>query len=137
MPRRINETAYAKVDKLPQHQRIIIDLGLLASQSMPLEQFLRHAVPQVALALEVSNTKILRYRPLEGDLALFAGIGWRKGVVGQTTFPIDLRSAPGRAFQMAEPVVVDDITASEEFRPSRSLLEPRPITVSYARSEHR
>ncbi len=123
VPRRINKVGYTEADKLRQHQRIIIDLGLLASQTMPLEQFLRHAVSQVAIALEVSNTKIMRYRPVEGDLLLVAGIGWRKGVVGQTTFPIDLRSAPGRAFQTAEPVIVDDITSSDEFRPSRSLLE--------------
>lgn len=123
MPRRINKADYTETDKLRQHQRIIIDLGLLASQTMPLEQFLRHAVSQVALALEVSHSKVMRYRPEEGDLLLVAGIGWRKGVVGQATFGIDMRSAPGRAFQTAEAVVVDDIRSNEEFRPAPSLLE--------------
>jgi len=128
--RRIDKTGYTEADKLRQHQRIIIDLGLLASQTMPLEQFLRHAVSQVALAIEVSNTKILRYRPGEGDLLIVAGIGWRKGVVGQTTFGIDMKSIPGRAFQTAEPVVVDDVRTSEEFRVSRSLLEHGIVSLA-------
>jgi len=123
VPRRINRTGYTEADKLRRHQRIIIDLGLLASQTMLLEQFLRHTVAQVALALEVSNTKIMRYRSEEGDLLLVEGIGWREGVVGQTTFPIDLRSAPGRSFQTADPVVVEDIRDDPEFDPARTLLE--------------
>jgi len=123
VPRRINKADYTETDKLRQHQRIIIDLGLLASQTMPLEQFLRHAVSQVALALEVSHSKIMRYRPEQGDLLLVAGIGWRNGVVGQTTFGIDMSSAPGRAFQTAEAVVVEDVRSNDEFRPAPSLIE--------------
>jgi len=123
MPRRINRSGYTEADKLRRHLRIIIDLGLLASHRMPLDQFLGHAVSQVALALEVSHSKIMRYRPEEGDLLLLEGIGWREGVVGQTTFSIDLRSAPGRAFQTADGVVIDDIRTNEEFAPARSLLE--------------
>jgi two-component sensor histidine kinase len=129
MPRRIDRTGYTEADKLRRHQRIIIDLGLLASQTMPLGQFLRHAVSQVALALEVSHTKIMRYRPDEADLLLVEGINWHEGVVGQTTFPIDLRSAPGRALQTANPVIVDDIRDDPEFTPSRSLLEHGIVSV--------
>lgn len=102
-----SNTRYSEADKLRRHQRIIIDLGLLASQTMPLDQFVKLAVSQVALALEVSNTKVLRYRPEEADLLRLAGVGWREGMVGQTVFGIDLRSAPGR--ETAEAVVVDDI----------------------------
>lgn len=102
-----SDTCYSEAYKLRRHQRIIIDLGLLASQTIPLDQFLKLAVSQVALALEVSNTKVMRYRLEEADLLLLAGIGWREGMVGQTVFGIDLRSAPGR--ETAEAVVVDDI----------------------------
>jgi two-component system, sensor histidine kinase PdtaS len=130
MPRRINRTGYSEADKLRRHQRIIIDLGLLASQTMPLEQFLRHAVSQVALALEVTNSKILRYRPEQGDLLLVEGIGWRKGVVGHTTFSTDMRSAPGRCVQTAESVIVDDICDSKEFTPSPSLLEHEVVSLA-------
>jgi two-component system, sensor histidine kinase PdtaS len=130
MPRRINRTGYTEADKLRRHQRIIIDLGLLATQSMPLEQFLRHAVSQVALALEVTNTKIMRYRPEEGDLLLVQGVGWHEGVVGQATFPIDLRSVAGRSFQTADPIVVDDISDNEEFTASRSLAEHGIVSVA-------
>jgi len=130
MPRRIDKTGYTEADKLRRHLRIMIDLGSIASQSMPLDDFLRHAVSQVALALEVTNTKIMRYRPEEGDLLLVEGIGWREGVVGQATFPINLRSAPGRSFQTADPIVIEDIGDNAEFTPSRTLLEHGIVSLA-------
>lgn len=128
MPRK--PANFTDAEKLRRHQRIIIDLGLLASQSMPLDTFLNHAVAQLALALEVSNTKIMRYRPETGDLLLTNGIGWKKGVVGQATFGIDLRSIPGRALQTAEPVVIDDINDTDEFVVSQSLKEHGIVSVA-------
>jgi two-component sensor histidine kinase len=121
MPRKPANAEFTDAEKLRRHQRIILDLGLLASQPMPLDQFLNHAVSQLALALEVSNTKIMRYRPEVGDLLLTNGVGWKKGVVGQTTFSIDLRSLAGRCLQTAEPVVIDDINDQSEFTVSASL----------------
>ena len=123
MPRKPANAEFTDAEKLRRHQRIIVDLGLLATQPLPLDTFLDHAVAQLALALEVSNTKIMRYRPEAGDLLLVNGIGWKKGAVGQTTFPLDLRSPPGRCVQTADPVVIDDINNTDEFVVSQSLKE--------------
>ena len=128
MPRK--PAIFTDVEKLRRHQRIIIDLGLLASQSMPLDQLLNHAVAQLALALEVSNTKIMRYRPEAGDLLLTNGIGWKKGVVGQTTLGIDLRSVAGRALQTAQPVIIDDLNEQSEFTVATTLKEHGIVSVA-------
>jgi two-component sensor histidine kinase len=96
---------------------------------MSLDAFLDQAVAQLALALEVSNTKIMRYRSEVGDLLLTNGIGWKKGVVGQATFSIDLESPPGASFQTAEPVVIDDVNETREYVPSPSLKEHGIISV--------
>jgi two-component sensor histidine kinase len=116
-------------DKLRRHQRIIIELGLLATQTMPLEAFLDHAVAQLAFALEVSNTKIMRYRSEVGDLLLTNGIGWKKSIVGQATFNIDLESAPGAAFQTAEPVIIDNVEATSQYVPSSILKEHGIVSI--------
>lgn len=129
MPRKTANPEFTDAEKLRRHQQIIVDLGLLASQSMPLDTFLNHAVSQLALALEVSNTKIMRYRREEGDLLLTNGIGWRKGAVGHATFGVDLASPPGRAFQTAGAVVIDDINQSTEYVVSRPLKEHGIISV--------
>jgi two-component sensor histidine kinase len=127
MPRKSSN--FTEADKLRRHQRIIIDLGLLTTQPMSLDAFLDHAVAQLALALEVSHTKIMRYRPEVGDLLLTNGIGWNKGVVGQATFSIDLESPPGASFQTAEPVVIDDVNKTRDYVPSPSLKEHGIISV--------
>jgi two-component system, sensor histidine kinase PdtaS len=127
MPRK--PANFTDADKLRRHQRIIIDLGLLATQALSLDNFLSHAVAQLAMALEVSNTKIMRYRPEVGDLLLTSGIGWKKGVVGQATFNIDLESPPGAAFQTGEPVVINDLNATSQYVPSPSLKEHGIVSV--------
>lgn len=130
MARKSAGSDIADAEKLRSHLRIIVDVGLLASQSLSLDAFLDHVVSQVALALEVSNTKIMRYRPAEGDLLLTNGVGWREGVVGKVTFGIDLASPPGRALQTGEAVAIDDITGSTEYVASPLLRSHGIISVA-------
>src|SRR5689334_19910496 len=98
----------ADLGKLRQHVRIIGDLTRLGGNARELDVFLDQAVVQVARAVEISHAKILRYRPELGDFIVQAGIGWKPGVVRTATLSADLDSAPGRAFQTGEPVMVDD-----------------------------
>jgi two-component system, sensor histidine kinase PdtaS len=77
----------------------------------------------VGNAIEVEHVKILRYRPLTGDLILEAGTGWREGVVGSATFPIALSSPPARAYQTGQPVVIPDIRIAKDYQASPILLD--------------
>jgi two-component system, sensor histidine kinase PdtaS len=105
----------AVLHKLRRHVRILVDLGRLTGENPNLERFLDQAVVQVARAVEVDHVKVLRYRPKSADLFMVAGMGWKDGVVRAATFPSDLRSPPGRAFQTGEPLVIEDTGAAPGF----------------------
>ena len=123
-------TASADLDKLRRHIRILVDLGLLAGQNLDIDRFFDRAVVQVARAVEIAHVKIMRYRPETADLLMKAGIGWNEGVVKTVTFPIDLRSPPGRTYQTGEPTVIADISEAKEFRISPMLREHGIVSVA-------
>jgi two-component system, sensor histidine kinase PdtaS len=106
----------ADLARLRRHVRILVDLGRLATEAIELERFLDQTVVLVARAVEIDHVKILRYRPSTSDLLIEAGIGWKDGVVKAATMPADLRSPPGRAFQIAEPVVIGDCSRARGFK---------------------
>jgi two-component system, sensor histidine kinase PdtaS len=103
------------LDKVRRHVRILVDIGRLAGETADLDRFLDQAVMQVARAVEINHVKVLRYRPHTADLIVAAGVGWKEGVVRTAILSADLRSAPGRAFQTAEPVTIKNFSEQEEY----------------------
>jgi two-component sensor histidine kinase len=101
--------------KIRRHIRILIDLAKLAGETTTLERFLSQAAVQVARAVEVDHVKILGFRRRTADLFMEAGLGWQEGVVRSATFPADLRSPPGRCYQTAEPLVIEDTANAPSF----------------------
>jgi GAF domain-containing protein len=77
---------------------------------------MQHVTAQVSRVTHIDHTKILRFRPENGDLFLEAGVGWRPGVVGKTALGADYQSPAGRAFQTGAPVAIDNINEAKEFR---------------------
>lgn len=122
----------ADLGKLRQHVRIIGDLTRLGGNARELDVFLDQAVVQVARAVEISHAKILRYRPELGDFIVQAGIGWKPGVVRTATLSADLDSAPGRAFQTGEPVMVDDFELQNEYTLSPFLKQHGIVALANA-----
>src|SRR3954454_13912727 len=103
------------LEKLRRHIRILVDIGRLAGETIDLERFLDQAVVQVSRAVEINHVKILQYRPRRADLLVVAGEGWKEGVVRTATLSSDLRSAPVRAFQAAEPIILKHLNEQHEF----------------------
>ncbi|UQR61179.1 hypothetical protein LRP30_30005 [Bradyrhizobium sp. C-145] len=101
------------IEKLRRHVRILVDLGRIAGQNSDIDRFLDQAVVQVARAVEVDHAKIMRYRRSTADLLMVAGVGWKTGVVRAATFPADLKSPPGLAYQTAEPVCLADTASAQ------------------------
>src|SRR6476619_5728401 len=104
-----------ELEKVRRHVRILVDLGRAAGETADLNRFLDQAVVQVARAVEIGHVKVLRYRRREADLLVAAGFGWKEGVVRSATLSADLRSPPGRCFKTAQPVVIKNFQAQEEF----------------------
>lgn len=103
-------------ERLRRYQRLLLAIGRFLTSDRDLEDFLTHAVAEVAQATNVGRVKILRYRPDEGDLLVAAGVGWNEGVVGVATLPIDVTSPPGRAVQTGEATVIEDIQDTDDYR---------------------
>ncbi|MBR1193858.1 GAF domain-containing protein [Bradyrhizobium sp. AUGA SZCCT0240] len=118
------------LDKLRRHVRILVDIGRLAGENADLNRFLEQTVVQIARAVEIHHVKVLQYRPSTSDLLLAAGVGWKEGAVRSSTFTIDLRSAPGRAFQTAEPVSIRDFRDQDEYIASDFLKEHGIVSVT-------
>ncbi|MDA9497735.1 sensor histidine kinase [Bradyrhizobium sp. CCBAU 11357] len=118
------------LDRLRRHIRILVDIGRLGGEKVDLHRFLNQAVVQVARAVEIHHVKILRYRPHSSDLLLVAGVGWKDGVVGTATLSADLRSPPGRSFQTAEPVTVQNLGEQQEYIHSDVLKEHGIISLT-------
>jgi two-component sensor histidine kinase len=119
-----------ELDNIRRHMRILVDIGRLAGESLDLGRFLDQAVVQVARAVEIHHVKVLQYRPRTADLLVIAGIGWGDGVVGIAALSADLRSAPGRAFQTAEPVTIKNFNEQEEYIRSDFLRQHNIISLT-------
>ncbi|MBR0695843.1 sensor histidine kinase [Bradyrhizobium lablabi] len=129
MDDRLKEMSHgSELDKLRRHMRILVDIGRL--ENVDLDRFLDRAVVQIARAVEIDHVKILRYRPEAADLLLVAGIGWKEGAPRTATFPVDLRSPPGRAFQTAEPVSIKDFSEQAEYCRSDFLKQHGIVSLS-------
>src|SRR5690348_13656145 len=118
------------LEKLRRHIRILFDIGRLAGHAADLDRFLDQAVIQIARAVEIDHAKILRYRPRHSDLLVVAGVGWKEGVVHTAALSADLRSAPGRAFQTAEPVIIENFNEQREYVRSDFLKEHGIISLT-------
>jgi two-component sensor histidine kinase len=99
-----------------RRQELIADFAKDALQNIDLDRLLHEAVLRVSQGVRIDRVKIMRYQPETADLLVIEGVGWREGVVGRTRLKTDMASPPGRAFQTAQPVLIDDLPASTEFR---------------------
>jgi two-component sensor histidine kinase len=115
MAKKARKQQASALDEVRRHVRIFIDLGRVASESVDEEGFLDQVVVQVARAVEIDHVKVLRYRRREADLLIAAGFGWKEGIVRSATLSADLRSPPGRSFQTAQPVVIKNFQAQDDF----------------------
>jgi two-component system, sensor histidine kinase PdtaS len=126
------DSGRSDIEKVRAHIRILVDIGRIAGEAANLDDFLDQAVVQVARAVEIDHAKILRYRPDTGDFLVAAGIGWKAGVVRTATLPADLGSAPGRAFRIAETVVVQNFEEQSEYMLSSFLKHHGIVSLANA-----
>lgn len=101
-----------------RRQQIVADFARDALQSIPLERLLYEGSLRTTQSIEHVRAKVLQYEAATADLLTVSGVGWKEGVVGVARFRIDFASPPGRALQTNQPVIVEDLQASQEFRAS-------------------
>lgn len=116
--------------RILEYQRAILAFSRTASEDLPLDRLVQHLCAQVSFVTDINKTKILQYRPEYPDLLVIAGVGWKPGVVGNATLPVDSTSPPGRSVLTAAPVIVEDLRSSTDFRWSPLLREHAVVCVA-------
>lgn len=97
-------------------QELVAGLGLFALGAPPLDRLLTEACRVAALGLGTAFAKVLRPRPVQDDLLVVAGVGWRPGVVGHATLGAQLDSPAGYALRTKAPVLSNDLDEEGRFR---------------------
>jgi two-component sensor histidine kinase/putative methionine-R-sulfoxide reductase with GAF domain len=122
-------TSAVENEILREHQRVLIDLARYATETEHLQRFLDDAVVRVAAAVEIDHVKVLRYRAVQGDLVIEAGVGWNPSSVKAVSFATDLASPPGRTFQTGQPISIEDLNDAPGFRISIPLKEHNIVSL--------
>src|SRR5579871_4666284 len=115
--------------RIMEYQRVVEDFTRTATGMLSEQELLHHATAVVSGVTRVSKTKVLRYRPQQGDLLIVAGIGWKAGVVGCVSLPIDITSPPGRALQTGGPVTTENIADDRDFTYSEVLRDHNVVSM--------
>ena len=118
MHRRPEGRAMARnIDSLLRQQAALAAFGSFAFQENDLHKILQEAARICAGSLGVLHCKVCRYRPVENDLLIEAGFGWKPGVVGKVVSPADESSPQGRAFVTGKPVIVYNLQEANDYVP--------------------
>ncbi len=103
------------VRKLLRQQAAIASFGSFALRQGDLQTVLTEAARVCAEGLDVRFCKVCKYRPVERDLLIVAGFGWKTGVIGNVVSRADRSSPQGRAFITGEPSISRELRKDNQF----------------------
>ncbi|MFQ5964700.1 MAG: PAS domain S-box protein [Candidatus Scalinduaceae bacterium] len=98
-----------------RQQDIVVNLGHKALSGGDLTTLMNDVVRNIAAILDNKYCKILELVPDGKALLLRAGVGWKEGLVGQTTVPTRLDSQAGYTLKSNKPVIVEDLSTEKRF----------------------
>jgi two-component system, sensor histidine kinase PdtaS len=110
-------------DRFQRYQHILADFSRMVADSSDIPALLQLTAVQAARGIGINHTKVLQHRPALGDLLVVAGLGWRPGVVGYTTFGADPGSVPGQTLQTRQPLIIYDYVSESDLRISPVMRE--------------
>lgn len=105
----------AMIRKLLRQQAAIASFGTFALRNTDLLAVLNEAARVCAKGLEVSFTKVARYRVDENELVIEAGFGWNEGVIGYVVPHPDGGTPQGRAYSTGLPVICNHLSNEDGF----------------------
>lgn len=106
--------AQTEAEVRARQHRALAELGIRAFSTTSLQEWMQEAAETVARTLDVEFCKVLELLS-SGHLLLKAGVGWREGLVGNTTMPTGNHSQGGYSLMVDEPVVVEDLASDGRF----------------------
>ena len=92
-------------DILLDQRRAVVEFGRTALRNPDLGEILTEACRHCGQAMATDLSKVMELQPESDELLVIAGIGWKKGVVGQERVPAIRRSSEGYALRTGNPAV--------------------------------
>lgn len=106
----------AELERRVRQQEVVTELGQYALSDRDITPILRQACEGVAGALDADYCKVLALDEAGETLCLRAGVGWREGIVGDTTVSAtDDESQAAHTLATDEPIVVEDLRTECRF----------------------
>ncbi len=102
-------------DILLDQRRAVVEFGRTALRNPDLGEILTEACRHCGQAMATDLSKVMELQPESDELLVIAGIGWKKGVVGQERVPAIRRSSEGYALRTGNPAVSSDIEDEDRF----------------------
>ncbi|WP_306056834.1 PAS domain-containing protein [Natronococcus wangiae] len=96
-----------------RQQEVVAELGQRALETDDLDRLLHDAVAGVATTLEAEHAELLESCPGGDALRLRHGVGWRDGLVGSATVPVEPDSQVGETLRSEDPIVVGDLRTAD------------------------
>jgi PAS domain S-box-containing protein len=117
------EKAYDEIHLRGRQEAAVAEFGRQALAGMELSELMDKAVLLLSQNLEVEYAKVLELLPDDKTLLLRAGVGWKKGHVGQATVRTGTESQAGYTLLTTNPVITEDIHTETRFRGPQLLLD--------------
>lgn len=111
---RMSSETSAEIELLKQRE-IIASFGEFALRSNDLDEILTEACRLVGQALGTDLAKVMELQDGESMLLVKAGVGWKRGVIGQAKLEVEKTSSEGYALSTREPVFSNDIALETRF----------------------
>ncbi len=106
-----------------RQQSLISEFGMYALNNRDFADLANEASRLAAEGVHSRLAKVLTYLPDENRFLVYAGVGWREGVVGHATIGGGLDSPAGYALHSCRPVIANHLQAEERFRTPAVLAE--------------
>ena len=108
---------------LLRQQIALTRFGELALRSDDLQDILTEACRLAAEALGTDLAKVVELQADGKTLQVRAGIGWKPGVVGNTTITAEHDTSEGHALRTGEPMISPDIAKETRFKYAPFLID--------------
>lgn len=93
---------------------VAADLGRRGISNADLDSLLAHAMEAVTRHLRVESSGLLELLP-DGRAVFAAGVGWKRGIVGNTTIELSGESAASYVLRTLAPLAISDIRSDQRF----------------------
>ncbi|HET7313822.1 sensor histidine kinase, partial [Salinisphaera sp.] len=106
-----------------RQQSLVSEMGLYALESHRFAEVAHKASEVAAQGVRSFLAKVLEYRERTNDFLVYAGVGWREGVVGRATVGAGVESPAGYALYCGEPVLANHLSEEARFRTPQLLAD--------------